>query len=515
MDSGGSDAGAPTPVGVAVEMGSVEILGVTNDGFIVYLTGTTVKAAPEAGGTAKTLLAAGDAGAADGLYVLAINDDVFIWSNANPTTGASTLTVWSSTLEAPTQVSTSSIPYVAAASSDSATVLFATNTSVDGSKVDIVGAPLTELTAPVTLVTGIDPGLGASSCPPFAAFSGTGASLYAVVSSCSPATTDGGADGPETVSSFLASTWHATVLSANATSYTLDSTGSTAAITLATGALETVSLTGGAQVVIETEDAGAGDATAAAIPPLVYLSQSDAFLLFNTPAGALMSSKVTTADPMTLLAANAADFDAISGDESYLVIDSGLDDTTALAMGLAITPTATPNSATVLLSGSNEGGIFGDGFTADSKYVVYLGNVTQDSLGSSVGTLMAAPVANPSNFVTVAMASGTLTSQGNGIVTGGLANTLAAMAEDPASPQSATDYALTGSKIAFADNFNSANGSLGEVDIEVVDLSTTTNATTVMKGADPLFVVTEDKKYIVYTVSFGAATDGLYSVPVP
>jgi hypothetical protein len=113
------------------------------------------------------------------------------------------------------------------------------------------------------------------------------------------------------------------------------------------------------------------------------------------------------------------------------------------------------------------------------------------------------------------MASGTLTTEANGIVTGGLANTLAVMAEDPKSPQSATDYALTGSKIAYVDNFQSGNGLLGQADINVVDLSTTTVPTTVMKSADPLFVVTADKKYIVYTISFGASTDGLYSVPVP
>jgi hypothetical protein len=91
-------------------------------------------------------------------------------------------------------------------------------------------------------------------------------------------------------------------------------------------------------------------------------------------------------------------------------------------------------------------------------------------------------------------------------------------------PNGATDLALgaSSSKVVFVDNFTDTLGNLGQVDLHVVDLSTVTpsstavaSGTTVMAGADPGFATSPDGTSIVYTISFGGSTDGLYVVPVP
>jgi hypothetical protein len=185
------------------------------------------------------------------------------------------------------------------------------------------------------------------------------------------------------------------------------------------------------------------------------------------------------------------------------------------------------------VTGTNEAGLFGDAFTADSKYVVYLSNITADDNGYDVGTLMAAAVAAPSTPITLSTTSGTTLggSLGSGVFASlpstavwSLSNQLSIFAQIAGANEgapigsataSATNYALSGSQLVLANNFVSDNGYLGQLDIQFIDLSTTTAAKTVMAGADPSFMVSPDNKYIVYTISFGGSTDGIYTVAVP
>jgi len=505
-----SDAGPPpTPAGTSIEKGLLAIEGVTGDGYLIYANATTVKAVPEAGGTAITLIDAGEAGSMNGLYAEVLNDDVFIWTNVDSNTGASTLTLWNHTLlSTPKMVSTTSLPFVAAASDDSTAIVFATGVSADGTTVGLSGATITSLATPTSLVAGIDPGGQMSTCPPSVTFSGKGASLYAVVGSCKPAVTDGGTDGPLSVVSFPTATWTGAALATGATAFSIDDTGVSAAITLATGQLEIVPLAGGTPIVI---DSGPDGGTALGM--YSFLSKKDSFVLYNTSAGALTSSKVTASAPVTLLASGATEIDGLPASEAFALVDTGFDQNTGLLTGLALASTATANTSTAFVTGTDEAGMFGDAFTSDSKYVIYLANITPDDNMDNVGTLTAAAVATPATPITVAAKSGSTNQNGSlgigGLEFGNLSNFLAG-------GSSATDYAVPGgSKIVFVDNFTSDNGQVGQVDLKVVDLSTTTAAVTVMKSADPMFALTPDGKYIIYTITFGGATDGLYTVAVP
>jgi len=500
---GGFDAGPPpTPVGTAIEKGSVTILGTTDDGYVVYANATAIKAIPEAGGTATTLVDEGDAGGGQIPDVFVIHNDVFMWTNVDETSSAGTLTLWSHTLGTPKQVSTTSTPFAAAASDDSSTVVYSDATASDASKMNLVGATMTALGTPTTIVMGIDPG---TNCAPTIDFSGTGTSLYAVVGSCTPATTDGGADGPQTVVSFPVATWKGASLATNVATFAVDDTGTSAAIGLATGQLEIVPLAGGTPVLIDS-------ATALGTTPSLYLSKKDKFVLYNTAAGALTSSILSASTPVTLLTTGAIDIDGVAASEGAALVDTGVDSNTGLLMGLSLASTSAAAAASPLVTGTNEAGLFGDAFTADSNYALYLTSPTQDDVGNNIGTLTAVALSKPGTPITVATTSGSTFQQGSfGLFTfetGNLSNFLAGFA-------SATDFALTGSKVVFADAFNGDGGFFGQTNINVVDLSTTTAATTVMTNADPGFAISFDKKYIIYTISFGGSTDGIYTVAVP
>jgi hypothetical protein len=413
------------------------------------------------------------------------------------------------------------------------------------------------------LVTGIDPGGGASSCLPSVVFSGTGSSVYAVVGSClvaaetndagtadaagesggsgdagvpdatiggadasgpdaaiadSGGTDDGGpdggsgddagddgsGDGPESVIAFSTSDWKPVTLASSALAFSVDDTGTSAAIVLATGQLQIVPLAGGTPVAINDGIDGALGSD-----PSVYLSKNDAFVLYATSVGALTSSTTSASQPATLVPTGALDIDALSPSGGWVLVDNGVDPMLGVATGLTLAGTAAGATSTEFASPA--AGLYGDAFTADSKYVLYLANVSADDQANSLGTLTAAAVASPGTPIKVSTSAGSssaTTFAPSVLQSGNLSNALTIAG-------SVTNLALTGSAIAFSNNFSGGSGLVGETDIQVVDLSTTKVATTVVKRADPAFAVSFDKKYLLYTITFGESTDGLYSVPVP
>jgi hypothetical protein len=498
VDAPAMDAGRPpTPVGTAVDTGAITLVGVTDDGHVVYQRGNTVKAAPVVGGPTTTLLDASDAAATNGIVVNIVHDDVFIWSNVNQTSGAATLDVWASSLTAATTLSTSSVPSLFAASADSSVIAFSDGTSADGSSTNLVAAAIASLTSHHPLATAVDPGNeDVPTCPPALAFSGAGTLLYTVVGACTPIVVDGGANGPFVVTAFPAATWTGAVLAPSATTVAVDGSGSSAAIFLPSGAIEIASLAGGAPVPIDTgPDAGTADA-GADLSSQLYLSPSDAFVLFCTHAGALLASPTATASVTTLATAGAVDLDAVSPTAAFVLVDQGTDVLTGFPEGLGLASTSTAGPVATLSTGDVFLNVGGDEFTADGHYALYIAGVTSDGNGNPIGALTAAAVAAPGSPITIASKGGSLINP----ITGAPSNTA---------------VALTTSQIAFVDAFDSSLGQAGQADLEVVDLSTTAPAQRVMTAADPSFVVSHDRQRILYTITFGGTTDGLYSVAVP
>lgn len=481
----GSDAGPPpTPVGTAIETGAnLTINGVTDDGYVIYTSNTTIKAAPVAGGAATTVAEGSDAAGAP--MVSLVHDDVFVWTNVDPNTGIGTLSLWTHTLGAAKQVSTTSLGGAAAASSDSSAILFADTVSSDGSTASLVGANVSALTSPTTLATKVD--ISGGACSPAVAFTGTASPFYLVASFCVLGATgdaggDAGADGPNTVYSYPSTTWKPVTLATGVTGFAVDKGATSVAVGLASGQLETLPIAGGTAVPIDVP------ATLAATP-LIYLSKTDAFVLYATGAGALKSSTVTTSAPRTLVASNVNGLDGIAPSDAWALVNNASDTNTGLATDLSLASTSTAGTPTSLTTGTTLAGALGDPFTADSTYAIFQSGIAPDSNNNYLGTLNAVSTAKPGTLIPLSKSS---------LVSAGL-----------------PDQMLTGTQILFSDSFNGNVGAAGAVDIRFVDVASTTASKVVMASADPTYFVSYDKKDIIYAITYGGKTDGIYTVPVP
>lgn len=497
LDAASGDAGdagtPPTPTGTAIETGhDMVIIGVTEDGHVVYQTDSGISAAPVAGGHGTQLASAGDAASAP--VAVVSHNVVFLWSNVDFNSGAGTLSVWTSSMTGPPKpVSTASQPPAfhsgfAAASADSSAIVFSTATSADGTTTSLAGATLSSLASPTVLASGLE---GAGGCTLGAVFTGTAAPFYAVATFCEPV--DAG-DTPATVNAYSTNAWAAghagdggaPPLATSVTTFSVDQAAKAVAVGLDGGQLEIAALGGAARVPIDT---------ASTLPPapLLYLSKTDKFVLYATASGALKTSPVTMSSPTTLVASAVNGLDAVSPNEAWAFVHNGTDPNTTLPSDLSLASTATPGTPTTLVMGTTVAGVLGDAFTSDatSSYAIFMTNIVQDNNNNDVGTLCAVATAAPTKIIKLATAAVN------------------------SATYSPADLALSGTKLSFTDNFNANIGNTGSVDLHVVDLATTTPSTIVMSGADPLYAVSFDKQHILYTITFGGSTDGIYTVPVP
>ena len=492
VDAGLSDAGAltegdadaagppPTPAGMTLEkVADVVILGLTDDGYVIYATGAGVEAGAVTGGVPMMLAAATDARGAPTGQV--IHDDVFLWSNTNGAVG--TLSVWNHTLSKPTTISTSSILNFAAVSTDSATIAYSDGAAADGSSTAFAGASMSALSSPNTFASGVDTS-SSSSCFVGMAFTGTGSSLTLLGTFCS--LVDGGVDGTQDLFAYPVTTWTSASLATNITEFSPDTTGNSVAIVLASGQLEVVPLAGGAAIPIDS-------AAALSASSFVYMSGTDKFVAYNTTAGALKTSTVTASTPQTLVPTSVSAFDGVSKSEDWTLVNNSTDSNTNLPSDLSLASLTMPGMPTSLVKATDMTvvAILGDAFTTDSSYAIYMTEVSQDLGMNNLGSLRAVATAKPTTVLSLAVASVASVSG------------------------SAPDLALSGSKLSFVDNFDANRSFGGQVDIHFIDLSTTSPSTIVMKAADPFYAVSFDKKFIVYTISYGGPTDGIYAVPVP
>ncbi len=487
----GYDAGLPpTPEGTTIDTGpDFAIQGVTDDGYVIYTTRAAVKAAPVAGGATVLIAEMGDA-AAGMVGAMVVHDDVFAWSNIDPTSFAGVLTLWNHTASIHEQLSTSSQAFLAAASADSSAVMYTDASSADGTAASLVGAKTTSLASPSVLATSVD--TSGDGCNPVLAFTATSSPFHAIASFCIFAGSgDAAADGPNSVYAYPSTTWAPVTLAASATSFWTDSVGASVAVLLKNGALEVVPLgvDGGSPVVLGVADAET--VTGA------FLSAKDVFALYDTSEGALVRSPVGTWKPTTLFSKGVASIDRVSPSETFALVSSGTDPSTGLPTDLAIASTSKAGAAAILTGTTPTlAGVLGDAFTADpsSTHAIYITGVSVDGSGNAIGTLQAVEATTPGTIIPLAT---TAVSAFNG------------------TSYTRADLALSGTRISFTDHFDATRNNYGSVDLRVVDLATTTPSTTVMMGADPGYAVSFDRQHILYTITFGSSTDGIYSVAAP
>jgi len=504
-----ADAG-PLPTPTVLDMAAgCEILGVTDDGYVVYSTSDAVKAAPIAGGTAVALAGVGNA--------IVVHDVVFVWTgDDDPQGGVASLSVWTSTFAAPYPLSTSSLFGVAAASADSSFIVYAGGASADGSATSLFAARMSALDSPTMLAAGLD--TANPACSPVIAFSGSvvehGGVLgpanneYAVALSCSSRSSF------ETVTSYLSGTWGGAILSPSVAGLesssdsrvaplSLDRDGKLVALGLSNGSLELSPLSGGSPVAIAPagtlatrpqsmanlafSDFGGpffGNAASYAVlgQTNVYLSQDDSFVLFVTAGGELLTSPTNVSQPTTLVLSGVGFLDAISSDEAWALYDHG----TYPTLDLLLASTRPGGTSSILSHGRIA--LTGVAFTADSKFAIFM---SCGEAEAPSGALMAVSVTDPEALIPLAS---------NAVSTNGL---------------SPSDAPLGGSKLSFVDNFDPTQGEAGSVDIHVIDLAVTVASTTLVRGADPMYAVSFDKTRLLYTISRGGSADGIYSVLVP
>jgi hypothetical protein len=488
----GSDAAPPAPVGTTLDTGpGIVIQGVTDDGYVVYVTPTSISAVPVTGGTPTVLIKAPGGTSSGGVLVdfaYVAHDVVFLFSNTAAM--VANLSVWTSALGAPVAVSKIASTAVApAASSDSTEIAYATNP--DGT-LSIVGASMAALTSPIKLASGLDSGTG--GCFPSMGFTGQASPFYLVASYCIAGPSE--TDGPNLASSFPTTTWAPIELATGVTALSLDAVGTLVAVGITGGQLETIPVAGGSALPIDA------DGTLASYPS-IYLSQTDGFVLYvNAATEGLMRSPVATSAPEALsvcFSSNCVeglvgDFGlatapSVSPDENWALAYPAivsLSADVAFPSGVTLVSTSEATDSWNLTGTSaNPSSVAGDAFTVDSRYGIFMQAITVDGAGRATGELDVVSTAAP---VTVTK----LTSSGYFSVFG-----------------SPADLVLSGTQVSYVDNFS--YGDLA-VDLHSVDLATTTTPTTLMRRINPDYAVSADKTTIVYAVTLGGATDGLYAV---
>jgi len=190
---------------------------------------------------------------------------------------------------------------------------------------------------------------------------------------------------------------------------------------------------------------------------------------------------------LRLASAGATTIDAVSADEAWALYDRG--DSPASDLWIA----STTGAATPAQLAPNERaiGIFGDAFTTDSRFAVFMVDASEDSASNTHGALVAASVSSPTTLIPLASRSGITASF------------------------SPSNTALSARKLSFIESFDPLVGLAGSADIRVVDLAVTNASSLLVAGAEPMYAVSFAKTRVLYAVSRGGSSDGIYSVPAP
>ncbi len=505
----GNDAGEPMPDSAAgndaangrdgnagggttrVASGDYLVLwGVTGDGFAIYSTGASSPSfyAVSLSGGAPVPIAQTSG---NGYPFAVVQQNVaFVYTNPDQYY-VGPVTAWTSGGGAH-QLSASSY-YLTGASSDSSHIAYLDNVSEQsgdaglaivgdlyGANADGSGAKLLQAGVSGWYVSGAS---GSSSCYTYFSFAGSYAVLFACVQS-------GGAQ-TEQVWSYPSPGWQGAQIVANATSLSgFDDAGTQALVTTSAG-LQSVPLAGGAPATIDPTGAAG------------LFTSDGKNVVYVTTMGALARSPVANPAPQQLVASGVEGMWAISPDDKSVLLFESYSQQTGLT-DLYIASAATAGNATPLVSaqtamvGGPNSYMSGSAFSADSSHALFWSGVAIP-MGQQyfpvIGTLQSGPT--------------------------GAAATAAQLGKN-----SNAAWAVGGSTIAFADNLAMVGNSASTFDIEWVDTSKTTPATTVVKGAigstgGAPFYVTPSHDRVVYVGSepadagdAGSILD-LYTAPLP
>jgi hypothetical protein len=471
--------GGASPPGTLLEMGAFTVWGVTSDGYAIYSDATGNLKASTVATAAPTMITTG----------LGTNPDIVISGSA--------VLVWNNVAAAPPQITTlgvwthsggfqmaaaASIPGAAAVSADGTKIIFVSTVDATGKTGNIQGNDTSFAAAATTIATGVDTDQRAAKCLPNVQIVGPGAGT-ALLGSCTAGFPDAAAS-TATIQSASTTTWAPTMLVTGARtpiSYSADTAGNSIFTATSAGNAVAVS-TAGTQTMIDTGGVYAG-----------VMMGDGAHVVYGAAVGAatsLKTSPTAAPAPTVLVATGVNGFYGnvgvgVAPDYSHMYvfsIQNAMLGTTDLSLA-STTVAGTPLS----LVAQSTGILFASGWSADSTYALWYGNVVITGTGLY------------GDFSVTKVASGTSTKLGTLVW---------------------NDFALgtTGAKVTYNDNANpNPNQTFASTaDIRVVDLSQATpTPTLVVPQADVNYFPSADGTKLVYTYGVCPMVNGVYSVASP
>jgi hypothetical protein len=451
---------------------TVTVQGVTSDGQVLFYDGNTMKLnAVAVGGGAPTVVGSWDKSQS---LIFTSNKVALYWNGATQTTNPQgKLSVYTAGGGAKTlgMASFFNVPgggYIDV-SADGSLVLYTDNVTTATADIFVAGS---DGSNPKKLVPAASIGAG---CRPVVRFAGN----TPVVSYCT-SQPDAGTTLNATVAAFSAATGQATQTFTTADAFYGFSIGTTGAsaysVEYVTNAGMYVEAIGGmTPTLIDAKGAGG------------IFTHAGTDVLYFENDGSVWRSPIATPAPAELAAGPFAGTLALSSDDKWLELFLSQNATTFFTdMYLVTTTPADGGNAPVTLAKTTAGANFGDAFTADNTHVLFFPNVIMSGSAGYVGA-----------YDTYALPA-----------SGGLPTTIAQNVWE--------EFATSGAKTLYNDNYASNAGFAGAADIESVDLAGTAQATTLVSQADANFFLTSDKKTIVYSWSAcPGGTAGIYALAAP
>lgn len=475
-DTGTSCTATVMPQGTQVVTSSTDtVQGVTSDGQIIFYDGSTMKlnAVPVAGGTPAVI---GSWDKSQSL-IFTSNKVALYWNGATQSTQPhGTLGVYTASGGAQTLGTASLFGAPGGGnidvSSDGSLVLYTDNVTSSTEDIWVAGSDGSNKTK---LVPGASIG---ANCVPVIRFAGN----TPVVAYCT-AQPDAGTTLSATVAAFSGPpTWQTvqTFTSGDAFyGFSVGSAGSTWSVEYVTGAGMYVEAIGGTTPTL-IDAKGAGGIFTHAGTDVIYFEND----------GSLWRSPIATPAPAELATGPYAGTLALSSDDNWVETFLSQNSTTFFTdmYLLSTTPgTADGGNAPVTLTNMTTGANFGDAFTADDSHVLFFPNVVMSGSAGYVGAYDTLSLPPP---------------------TGMMPKTIAQNVWE--------EFATSGAKTLYNDNYASNAGFAGAADIESIDLAGTAAATTLVSQADANFFVTADKKTIVYSWSAcPGSKGGIYTLAAP
>ncbi len=474
------DAGVP-PTGTKIISGLYELPSqnpITSDGYVVYLDDgdKNMKIASLAGdGGAPVVVGAFNANN----FISVVGSTVLMWPSPAAKPPLGTMYTWTAA-KGVTLIDNSTIAGAGGLSADGTKVTYVSATGTakvgDVSVANVDGTGKQVLQANIaTLSNTKQPGCGATL-----AFAG-GKSDKVALAWCTPTGTT------QTISMYQGAgnvkTDVATNVAPNSfASFVSDAAGSKLLTVIlgADGGAPTINLVAtanGAKTPVEGGDLVAFFNTAG---NTAYYIAGSSFR--STPTGAVAPKNLAT------VPANGIGIypTLLPPDQSHVLLFSQQDNTTN-ATDLVMVDTTTANQTVKTLQANPTASLFGDVWTADSTRVMYVDG-TQLIGNGLVGTLQVAPVAT------------------------GVPVKIADLVW--------LEWALTGSKITYADNSVNVSGAYFRADLEVLDFATGgVTPKKLVKAADANYYPTPDKTRLVYTYQAdptpSSPLNGLWTAAIP